>query len=289
MESENIEGQRGQTIVLVLVALALGSLLIFPALQYVGTGLAGARVSQSLLLNQYAADAAVEYTLWQLTYDVDGLTTALDPDNPSSTDTITVNGIDVPVTTAISVNPESDEGNFPTLATESGVHLGAGMDILPPDWAGDGDTAEFTHLVYVYNYGTSESKPKALYQQLDPRLTYEAGSYAGPPAAVTATLVDGHWELVIDLDTPLPSLDPDEGFLISFRASGEANTDEEPFETSGWVTYAGFDEDLVFSGDSGPASFGLYDITATVGGYTLLVNVGITEEGDIVLRSYQVQ
>ncbi len=281
--------QRGQALILVLIALAVGSLLIFPALQYVSTGLIGARVSEKLLLNQYAADAAVEYTLWQLTYDVDGLTTGLDPDNPSSTDTITVNGIDVPVTASISVSPETDDGTLLTLTPESGVHLGAAMDILPPSWTEPGESAQFTHLVYVYNYGTSESKPKALYQQLDPRLTYEAGSYAGPPAVVTATLVDGHWELVIDLDTPLPTLDPDEGLLISFKASGEANTDEEPFETSGWVTYAGFDEDMVFSGDSGPASFGLYDITATVGGYTLLVNIGITEEGDLVLRSYQVQ
>jgi len=56
------------------------------------------------------------------------------------------------------------------------------------------------------------------------------------------------------------------------------------------VTYAGFEEEgVVYSGESGIASFGLYDITVTVGSYTYLVNVGITEEGEIILRSWQLQ
>lgn len=41
-----------------------------------------------------------------------------------------------------------------------------------------------------------------------------------------------------------------------------------------------------YSGESGLASFGLYDVTVTIGSYTVLVNVGITEEGEIVLRSW---
>ncbi|GAI01234.1 unnamed protein product, partial [marine sediment metagenome] len=40
---------------------------------------------------------------------------------------------------------------------------------------------------------------------------------------------------------------------------------------------------------SGPASFGLYDITVSIGGYAVLVNVGITEEGELVIRSWQIQ
>ena len=56
---EGREGQRGSALILVLIALALGSMLITPTLGYVSTGLAEARISEELLLEQYAADAAV--------------------------------------------------------------------------------------------------------------------------------------------------------------------------------------------------------------------------------------
>ena len=65
--------QRGQALILVLIALAVGSLLIIPTLNYLNTGLLRTRISERLLLQQYAADAAVEYSLWQLQYNVDGL------------------------------------------------------------------------------------------------------------------------------------------------------------------------------------------------------------------------
>ena len=81
---EGMKRQRGAALILVLIALALGSLLITPTLRYVYTGLLETRISEELLLQQYAADAAVEYSLWQLNYNVDGLTDQLDPDNPSS-------------------------------------------------------------------------------------------------------------------------------------------------------------------------------------------------------------
>ena len=66
---------------------------------------------------------------------------------------------------------------------------------------------------------------------------------------------------------------------------------EHVFASEGWVSYAAFQEEEIetFSGESGVASFGLYDISTTVGSQTLLINVGITEEGDIVIRSYQYQ
>ena len=101
---EVANSQRGQALILVLIALALGSLLITPTLGYVNTGLLESSISEEALLEQYAADAAVEYGLWQLKYNVDGLTDQLDPENPSS-DTITVNGIEVPITTEITQSP----------------------------------------------------------------------------------------------------------------------------------------------------------------------------------------
>jgi len=275
---------------MVLLVLALGSLLITPMLNYVSTGLTGVRISEDLLFKQYAADAAVEYSLWQLNYNVDGLTEGLDPENPSDNTTIIVNGIEVPIITEISMSPDSDNGSFPVFPSESGIHIGVALEIIPPPWSEPGEIAYFTHLVYIYNYGTSEAHLKALFQQLDPALTYVAGSYDGPEADLTETFVDDHQELHFDFSTPRPKLGEQEAIIISFITEGEAVSWEQHYTCSGWVSYSGFEEEAVqYSGQSGLASFGLYDITVSIGGYTVLVNVGITEEGELVIRSWQIQ
>ncbi len=287
---ESMKRQRGTALIMVLLVLALGSLLITPMLNYVSTGLTGVRVTEEFLLRQYAADAAVEYSLWQLKYNVDGLTEGLDPENPSSNTTIIVNGIEVPIITEISQSPESDNGTFPVLPSESGIHIAVALQIIPPFWSEPGETAYFTHLVYIYNYGTSAAHLKAAFQQLDPRLTYVAGTYDGPAADLTKIYVDDHQELYFDFSEPLPKLEEQESIVVSFITEAEGDMGEQTYTCSGWVSYAGFEEEAVpYAGQSGPASFGLYDITVSIGGYTVLVNVGITEEGELVMRSWQIQ
>ena len=287
---ESMKRQRGTALIMVLLVLALGSLLITPMLNYVSTGLIEVRVSEEFLFRQYAADAAVEYSLWQLNYNVDGLTEGLDPENPSSNTTITVNGIEVPIITEISQSPESDNGTFPVLPSESGIHIAVALQIIPPFWSEPGETAYFTHLVYIYNYGTSAAHLKAAFQQLDPAFTYVAGSYDGPAADLTETYVDDHWELHFAFSEPLPKIEEQKSITISFITEAEGDMGEQTYTGSGWVSYAGFEEEVVYySGQSGAASFGLYDITVSIGGYTVLVNVGITEEGELVMRSWQIQ
>ncbi len=287
---KTVDRQRGSALILVLIALALGSLIITPTLNYVSTGLLESRVSEDMLLNQYSADAAVEYSLWQLKYDVDGLAGQLGPENPSSNTTITVNGVDISVTTAISESPQAETGVFPVLPSEDGIHLAVALQILTPSWSGSGEIAYLTHVVYIYNYGSSAAHLKTLSQQLDPDLLYVEGSYEGPAADLTTTAVDDHLELYFDFDAPLPTVGSQETLIITFIASAADDMGEHNYSGSGSVTYAGFEEEgVAYSGESGISSFGLYDITVTVGSYTYLVNVGITEEGEIVLRSWQLQ
>ena len=287
---EGMNSQRGQALILVLIALALGSLLITPTLNYVSTGLLETRVSEKQLLEQYAADAAVEYGLWQLKYNVDGLADQLGPESPSSNTSITVNGMDIPITTEISQSLQDDTGSFPVLPSESGIHLAVALQIIPPSWSSSGQIAYLTHVVYIYNYGTSAAHLKTVSQELDPGLLYVEGSYEGPVADLTTTAVNDHWELYFEFTEPLPKLEAQETIIITFIASAGEDMGEHNYLGSGYVTYAGFEEEgVVYSGGSGIASFGLYDITVTIGSYTYLVNVGITEEGEIVLRSWQLQ
>jgi len=291
MKNRKLEGmnrQRGQALILVLIALALGSLIITPTLNYVNTGLLETRVSKKVLLKQYAADAAVEYSLWQLQYNIDGLTDQLGPENPSSNTSVTANGMEVSVTTEISYSPQSDNGSFTVPASVPGTHLAVALDILAPVWTKSANEAYIPHMVYIYNYGTSAVHLKGLFQQLGPDLTYLEGSYEGADADLTKIHVDDHWELYFDFAEPLPKLEAQEIMVITFTTWATKDMGEYTFSGDGWVSYAAFQEEC-FSGESGTAAFGLYDITVTIGSSTLLVNVGITEEGEIVLRSYQFQ
>lgn len=289
---EVANSQRGQALILVLIALALGSLLITPTLRYVNTGLLETRISEKALLKQYAADAAAEYGLWQLKYNVDGLADQLNPENPSSDTSITVNGIEVPITTEITQSPLGDDWPFPIPSSQTGIHLTTALVIGPPFFSEDGQIAYFPHVVYMFNSGSSAVHMKAVFQQLDPRFTYLPGSYDGPVADLTETYVNDHWELYFDFTEPLPKLEAQDATFISFVASTSEEIGEDTYAGSGWVSYAAFgaEEEEFFEGEYGAGTIGAcYDITVTVGSYTIRVNAGITEEGEIVVLSWQVQ
>lgn len=290
--SDSVNRQRGSGLILVLIALALGSMLIIPTLNYVYTGLRETPISNRLLLEQYTADAAVEYSLWQLKYNVDGITDQLNPDNPSCNTSITVNGMEVSITTEITQSPLGDAWPFPIPLSQSGIHLTTALVIQPPIPSDDGQTAYFTHVVYMYNSGSSAVHLKAVFQQLDPSFTYVEGSYEGFAADLTKTYVDGHWELLFDFTEPLPKLEEGEATFVSFVASTDEEVGENTFSGSGWVSYAAFaagEGEAIFTGEYGTSYIGCYyDITVTIGSYTVVVNVGITEDGEVIIRSWQI-
>jgi hypothetical protein len=287
----NMIRQRGQAFVLVLIALAVGSLLIVPTLNYVYTGLRYIPLGDSLLIEQYTADAAIEYGLWQLEYNVDNVTGQLSIENPSSNETITVNGQEVTVNTEISLSPTSENGSFVVPPYQSGIHLAVGLDVLAPVWTKSGHKAYLTHVIYIYNYGSAQAHLKTLYQKLDPGLTYEPGTYNGPSAVVTKNHINGYWELYFNFNEPLPRVGPGDWEVITFTTWTLDDIGEQTYAGNGWVEYAGFKEGGVqaYAGESGPVSYGLYDLTVTVGSYSILVNAGVTETGQVVVRSWQIE
>jgi len=294
MKNNSLKGiirQRGQALVLVLIALAVGALIIVPTLNYVNTGLRYVPLSDSQLLDQYTADAAIEYALWQLEYNVDNVTGQLSLDNPSSNETITINGQEVTVTTEISLSPTSENGSFVIPPYQSGIHIAVGLDVLAPVWNKPGNKAYLTHVVYIYNYGSAQAHLKTLYQKLAPGLTYEPGTYDGPEAVLTKNHIDDYWELYFDFEEPLPRLGPGDWVIITFTAWTFDEMGEQTYEGNGWVEYSGFKETGVqaYAGESGPVSYGLYDITVSFGSCTMLVNAGVTETGEVVVRSWQIQ
>jgi len=162
---------------------------------------------------------------------------------------------------------------------------------LPDVWTQAGNKAYQTNIVYIFNYGTSSTHVKSVFQELDPRCNYVPGSYDGPDATFTKSPVDGYWTLYWEFNTPLPKVNAQDWLIITFTTWTFEAMGEQTYEGGGWVEYAGFQEDetVTYNGESGPVSVGLYDLTVDTGSCTMLVNIGITETGEVVIRSWQVE
>lgn len=65
---EMIKGQKGQALPIVLILLVIGGLLVIPTLNYTSTSLKGHQVTETKIMELYAADSGVELALWHLMY-----------------------------------------------------------------------------------------------------------------------------------------------------------------------------------------------------------------------------
>jgi hypothetical protein len=66
-----IRDEKGQTLILVLILLAVGALIIAPLLDYMGTGLISGEVYDKKTDELYAADAGAEDAVWKIQNQVD--------------------------------------------------------------------------------------------------------------------------------------------------------------------------------------------------------------------------
>jgi len=88
--------ERGQALILVLILLAVGSLMIVPFLQLTHTVLKGRMMYAQFIKEDYAVDAAIEYSLWRLNWEsgfADNMTVG---DN--ATFEVTLNGVTANIT-----------------------------------------------------------------------------------------------------------------------------------------------------------------------------------------------
>lgn len=98
----NRNHERGQTLVMVLLALALGALLLGAYLAYVSASHRGGQDAQKAIGQRYAADAGVEDALWRLMNEPGyAERVAQDPD----VYTIVLNGETVVITVTSALNP----------------------------------------------------------------------------------------------------------------------------------------------------------------------------------------
>ncbi len=65
-------GESGQAFIMLLIILAIGTLLVVPAMNLTSTSLKSSAIVQKEVTSLYAADGAQEYVMWKLRWTVWG-------------------------------------------------------------------------------------------------------------------------------------------------------------------------------------------------------------------------
>jgi len=121
-----MQGEKGQVLPLVLIAIALGALVIPPFLNNVGASLIGSRVYTQSLGAQYAADSGAEHAIWDLKYgDLSGQIPDVDDSVNYALDE-PVNDLSVNVT--VTKTGEPSTYNIESLAGGSALDVSASVN-----------------------------------------------------------------------------------------------------------------------------------------------------------------
>ncbi|MBI4185980.1 MAG: DUF11 domain-containing protein [Chloroflexi bacterium] len=160
------EPQAGQAFILVLILLAIGALLIVPALNLSGTSLKSSQIVTRQAKELYAADAAQELVMWKLLYN--NYASSLTVDQPSSF-SVDVCGIPVNVTVIMRA-----------VATWRGVTLIANTPIKPSKTVSLPVSGTYTYTINLEQISDDTSQGLDAVYDILPGYTSGSGSFGLP-------------------------------------------------------------------------------------------------------------
>jgi len=198
-----LSSEKGQTLPIVLVLLAIGGLTIAPSLSYATTSLNSSRILEENMKGVYAADAGVEDALWSLGSGM----------SPPAQLTENINQMEVTIQT-------EEKGTY-TLYLGELIEPGVHFDYLDID--GDivwDENAEAYKYVITFTWQPNPGVPVVHLEEVGARLpigySYQSGSAAifaenlstGEPNETVDTL--GAYLLNWELGSPYPGVSEDE-------------------------------------------------------------------------------
>jgi len=161
----------GQTLVMVLILLGIGALLVVPSLRLTGTSLKSSQVVERQMKGLYAADAAQEFILWKLLYDLAWRNGALQ-DNDDS-DQFDFYVCDVPVSTTVVMRAVPGEGGT-VLSTDDLIRP---TKTVEPSEVSDAGNYTFTYIIKLEQLSSDTSQGlDAVYDVLPKDFEYVSGS-----------------------------------------------------------------------------------------------------------------
>lgn len=284
-----MNSEKGQALPLALVALAAGMLIVTPFLGYASSSLIGSRTYQQGMLEQYAADAGVEYAAWQLKYN--GLADSLTTENPTANDSITVNNMTVNIVVTRVEETFPPEPPPPPDGPQS-WRIQLAKSVMP-DSAPLGQQTTFTYTIYIENVSTSEVHLQQVRDRLPIGFVY-AGTTSGliTTAQLTQELEDGQWELIWTFSPSLPSIGAGETATQVFQAIATLN-EENIYWNMAWVVASPESIGEIGTGSAAPVGGGgaspyVYDIVSNAEGTIIRARASIDDAGVHIL-SWQVK
>ncbi len=284
-----MNSEKGQALPLALVALAAGMLIVTPFLGYASSSLIGSRTYQQGMLEQYAADAGVEYATWQLKYN--GLADSLTTENPTANDSITVNNMTVNIVVTRVEETFPPEPPPPPDGPQS-WRIQLAKSVMP-DSAPLGQQTTFTYTIYIENVGSSEVHLEEVRDRLPIGFVY-AGTISGliTTAQLTQELEGGQWELIWTFSPSLPSIGAEETTTQVFQAIATLN-EEDIYWNMAWVVASPESIGEIGTGSAAPVGGGgaspyVYDIVSNAEGTIIRARASIDDAGVHIL-SWQVK
>ncbi len=168
----------GQVFILVLILLAIGALLVVPALRLTGTSLKSSQIVTRQAKALYAADAAQEYVLWKLLYQSYGSEFTYNGENKTLTseEYPLLNVYGIPVDVTVIMRAVEGVGAI-TLATDEAIMP---TKTVSPSTVPDGSYRTYTYTIRLEQLSDNTSQGlNAVYDILPDEFDesdYEIGS-----------------------------------------------------------------------------------------------------------------
>jgi hypothetical protein len=269
-----IRDEKGQALLITLLFLAIGSLLITPTLDLMGTGINSGRIYEQKIDEIYAADAGIEDALWNIRYDFveDLLGAGYDEydystvyDYPYDLD---VNGKVVDITIQNIWIPKDIPESPPPAADEAkGIIEDEKLIII-----GYPSSEESTYTIkIVYNWDTTQHRDalrvKTIGIWLSPGFEYVAESCDLNYSQETISLYKGGYAVVWDFANPRfrdfpPASDTSNPLVKTFDFQYTGPEGQIPELVSSWIDTTGV-TGISYSWDD---SIRLYKIVSEAGG-----------------------
>jgi len=210
------KGEIGQAFILVLILLAIGALLIVPALRLTGTSLKSSQILARQVRAMYAADGAQEYVLWKLVYDP-GYAASFTYDGQSDNFTVDLCGKSVDVMIVMRATP--GQGGV-TLATE---HVIRPTKTVDPDTIPNDVLRTCTYTIKLEQLSENTTQGLDAIYDILPK-TFQDTDYV--PDSSEISVDGGAWESVPD-----PSFAVEGGQVrLRWPASGNFTSPIRDFE-----------------------------------------------------------
>jgi hypothetical protein len=207
--------EAGQAFILVLIILAIGSLLIVPALKLTGTSLKSSEIVTREVEAMYAADGAQEYVLWKLLYDGLGANFTYDGDNVSFPCNVCGREVDI----LLIMRAVTSEGGL-VLATDDVVRP---TKTVNPDTVPNDVFQTFTYTIRLEQLSDNNTQGLDAVYDILPK-GFAPGDYLAGSSYLRVE--DGEWE---SIDDPLLEVEQNQ-VRLRWPASGNFTSPIRDFE-----------------------------------------------------------